>query len=197
MINSKKADTFSDDDVIRSVKDGRIQDFEIIIDRYRTKIINFVYRMIFDFDEAQSISQDVFLKIFRNISRFKEQDNFQSFIFTIAKNMTLNYIKKSKRSVSFSSLFRSVNENVLAKNLEDGTKNLEKEEQEKLLESGLISLGEEQRLALIMKIYLRMSYKNISNITGWSVPKIETLISRAKKKLRDHVLMQEKREKDV
>lgn len=197
MIKSKKADTFSDDDVIRSVKDGRIQDFEIIIDRYRTKIINFVYRMIFDFDEAQSISQDVFLKIFRNISRFKEQDNFQSFIFTIAKNMTLNYIKKSKRSVSFSSLFRSVNENVLAKNLEDGTKNLEKEEQEKLLESGLISLGEEQRLALIMKIYLRMSYKNISNITGWSVPKIETLISRAKKKLRDHVLMQEKREKDV
>ena len=54
---------FSDDDVVRSVREGNTRNFEILIDRYKHKIINFIYRMIYDFDEAQSLSQDVFESI--------------------------------------------------------------------------------------------------------------------------------------
>ncbi len=181
----------SDDDVIRSVKSGRINDFEILIDRYKVRIVNFIYRMILDYDEAQSISQDVFFKIFTNIKKFREEDNFNSFIFTIAKNMTLNYIKKSKRSICFSTLFKRTNDNRLASSEESGDAKVEKEEKEKLLDLGLKSINEDQRLALIMKIYLRLSYKDICDITGWSEPKVETLIFRAKKNLINFVKMQE------
>ncbi len=50
---------------------------------------------------------------------------------------------------------------------------------------------EEQRLALVLKVYLEFSYRQIREVTGWSVPKIETLISRAKARLKKNILLQE------
>ena len=58
--------------------------------------------------------------------------------------------------------------------------------------TGLKALKENYRLALILKVYLDFSYKQIAEITGWSIPKIETLISRAKAQLKDLVNVQEK-----
>ncbi len=186
--------TFSDDDVIRSVKNGHLQDYEIIIERYKAKIVNFIFRMIFDYEEAESISQDVFIKIYSKINRYREQDNFKSYIYRVAKNFTLNYIKKNKRSVNFSSYFGSRNSEEIVRSNDSPVNKLEDEEKDRLIIFGLKQLGEEQRLALIMKIYLHLSYVEIADISGWSVPKIESLISRAKKKLYMIIKMQEKSE---
>jgi len=60
-----------------------------------------------------------------------------------------------------------------------------------------MELKENQRIALILKVYLDFSYKNISKITGWSIPKIETLISRAKKSLKNKIFLQENKDKNV
>ena len=54
------------------------------------------------------------------------------------------------------------------------------------------SLPEEQRIALILKIYLEFSYKQIRAISGWSIPKIETLVSRAKSRLKKNIELQER-----
>ena len=66
---------------------------------------------------------------------------------------------------------------------------LEKDEK---ISQNLRSLPEEQRIALILKIYLEFSYKQIREISGWSIPKIETLISRAKSRLKKNIALQEK-----
>jgi len=203
---------FSDDDVVRSVQEGNTRNFEILVDRYKNKIVNFIHKMIFDHDEAQSLAQDVFVKVYETIGRYRPQDNFQSFLFTIAKNLTLNYIKKQKRMLWFSSspgdLVRdnSANERYFRTEAEQHEL-LEKDRQQLLVSEGLKRLKENQRIALILKIYLEFSYNKITEITGWSVPKIETLISRAKSNLKVFILeqqdlaaninMQEKREMGV
>ena len=64
---------------------------------------------------------------------------------------------------------------------------MEKDQKEELLTAALKTLNENQRIALIMKVYLEFSYNQIAEITGWSVPKIETLISRAKSGLREKI----------
>ncbi|MGD2088819.1 MAG: RNA polymerase sigma factor [Candidatus Aminicenantes bacterium] len=189
----EKDQVFSDDDVVRSVREGNPRDFETLIDRYKNKIINFIHKMIYDYDEAQSLSQDVFLKVYETIERYRMQDNFQAFIFTIAKNITLNYIKKQKRVLFFSS-FAPGNGNA-AKEYENRyfqaeetqQEAMEKDQREELLTAALKTLNENQRIALIMKVYLGFSYNQIAEITGWSIPKIETLISRAKSNLRDKI----------
>ncbi len=181
----------SDDSVIKSVLDGKVQNFEIIIERYNLIIINFVNRMISDYDEAQNITQDIFLKLYENLKKYKMQGSFKTFIFTIARNSTLNYIKRRKRITFFSQMPSQHcidNYFVTKNNAEDA---IEKKDKDSELLSALYELKENQRLALILKVYLEMSYKEIAEITGWSISKIETLISRAKGNLKKK--LQEKR----
>lgn len=175
---------FSDDEIISSVKEGKVQNFEILINRYKKKIINFVFRMILDYDEAQNITQEVFLKIYKNIEKYREKNNFQSFIYTVAKNMTLNYIKKQSRVIFFSGFSREKEEEKYIRIEGTQADEIEKTEKDKLVSEALRALNENQRLALIMKVYLGFSYNKIHEITGWTIPKIETLISRAKQMLK-------------
>jgi RNA polymerase sigma factor (sigma-70 family) len=187
----------SDDNVVQTIREGNTRNFEILINRYDKKIINFIHKMIFDYDEARSLAQDVFLKVYETIKRYRMQDNFQAFIFTIAKNITLNYIKKQKRFLWFSGQSGDngnirYEEERYFRSEETQHAQLEKAQQEQMLTEALKSLTENQRLALILKVYLDFSYNKIGEITGWSVPKIETLISRAKSNLKKEVLRNEK-----
>jgi len=188
---TEKDIVFSDDDVVRSIREGNTRNFEILVDRYKNKIINFIHKMIFDYDEAQSLAQDVFLKVYESMKKYKSQDNFQAFIFTIAKNKTLNYIKKQKRVLLFSSFLSRDAENRHFQAEETQHAIMEKNQQEEMLTAALKNLNENQRIALIMKVYLDFSYKKIEEITGWSIPKIETLISRGKSNLKQQILSME------
>jgi RNA polymerase sigma-70 factor (ECF subfamily) len=188
---AEKDIVFSDDDVVRSVREGNTRNFEILVDRYKKKIINFIHKMIFDYDEAQSLAQDVFLKVYESIKKYKSQDSFQAFIFAIAKNKTLNYIKKQKRMLLFSGFLSQDAENRHFQAEETQHAMMEKKQQEEMLTAALKNLNENQRIVLILKVYLDFSYKKIEEITGWSIPKIETLISRGKSNLKRQILSKE------
>ena len=187
----------SDDDLIQSIREGREQYFETLINRYKKPILNFIFKMIYDYDEAQNLSQEVFITLFKSLPRYRIQGNFQAYIFTIAKNLTLNYIKKSKRIVNLSSLFNKNTADRYLHHHETPYNQLEQEVKEQQLVSALKALKESQRIALILKVYLDFSYKKIAEITDWSIPKIETLISRAKAQLKNKIFLQEKSTQNV
>jgi len=182
----------SDDEIITSVLEGRTRDFEILIHRYSGKIINFINSMTADRDEAQSIAQDVFFKIYQNLPYYKKQNNFSAFVFKIAKNMTLNWLNRQKRTVFFSRLLGREFNQVPFIQAPTHTVDQEQSERDEKIIQNLRYLPEEQRIALILKIYLEFSYKQIREISGWSIPKIETLISRAKSRLKKNINLQEK-----
>jgi len=180
----------TDDEVVTSVLNGRSRDFEILVRRYSNRIIHFVARMTADNDEARSIAQDVFLKIFQNLPYYRRENNFSAFIFKIARNMALNWLTRQKRTVFISRLlghdlsrdpFRLDPPRLSPQELD------ERQDQVTRL---LRLLPEEQRLALVLKVYLEFSYLQIREVTGWSIPKIETLISRAKSRLKKNILLQ-------
>lgn len=181
----------TDDEVVASVLDGRRQDFEVLVRRYSERIIHFVARMSGDGDEARSIAQDVFLKIYENLPYYRRENNFPAFIFRVARNMTLNWLKRRKRTVFFSRLLGHELERLPLRQDPPRVPALEREERELELTRRLRRLPEEQRLALVLKVYLEFSYKQIAAVTGWSVPKIETLISRAKARLKKGIRLQE------
>ena len=186
----------SDDEVIRSVLGGTSRNFELLISRYGKRMINFINRMILDPDEAQSIAQDVFLRVYENLPYYKPENNFSAFLFRIARNQTLNWIKKNRRLVFFSRMLgRDFQRRgfTAGENPEHG---VEERQRQDILTEGLKSLTEDQRLALILKVYLDFSYRQIAEITGWSEPKIETLISRAKAHLKKSISLQENQTTD-
>ncbi len=169
----------SDDDIVLSVLEGRTRDYEVLVRRYSRRIVHFVGRMTGDNDEAHSIAQDVFLKIYESLPRYRRENNFSAFIFKVARNMTLKYLKRRQRTDFISRLLGS-----------DQDRAPFRQEPPRLYRQ-LRRLGEEQRLALVLKVYLEFSYRQIREVTGWSVPKIETLISRAKSRLKKSLRLQE------
>jgi RNA polymerase sigma-70 factor (ECF subfamily) len=181
----------TDDEVVASVLGGRSQDFEILVRRYSTKIIHFIARMIADPDEARSIAQEVFLKIYLNLAYYRPQNNFSAFIFKIARNMTLNWLGRQKRTVFFSRLLGREMDKAPFRQEAPRLSAQDQSERDEAVTRGLMLLSEDQRLALILKVYLEFSYKQIRAVTGWSVPKIETLISRAKNRMKKNILLQE------
>jgi RNA polymerase sigma-70 factor, ECF subfamily len=182
----------SDDEIITAVLEGRTQDFETLVHRYSAKIVKFISGMTADRDEAQSIAQDVFFKIYQNLPFYKKQNNFSAYIFKIAKNMTLNWLNRQKRTVFFSRLLGRDMNQVPFREAPARADDPEAAERDEKITQSLRRLPEEQRIALILKIYLEFSYKQIQEISGWSVPKIETLISRAKSRLKNDISMQER-----
>lgn len=187
----------SDDEVVVSVLGGRRQDFEILVRRYSPRIIHFVARMIEDGDEARSIAQDVFLKIYMNLPYYRRENNFSAFIFKVARNMTLNCIKRRKRTVLFSRLLGRDLDQPPFRQEPPRLSALERGEREEAVLRQLRALPAEQRLALVLKVYLDFSYRRIQEVTGWSVPKIETLISRAKNRVKKGIQLQESGETPV
>jgi RNA polymerase sigma-70 factor (ECF subfamily) len=189
--------TLTDDEIVTAVLAGRRQDFEILIRRYSAKIIHFITRMTQDSDEAQNIAQEVFLKIFQNLPYYRKENNFSAFIFKVAKNMTLNWLNREKRTIFFSRLLGRELDKAPFRQEPPRVSLHDQSEREIEITRNLLLLPEEQRLALILKVYLEFSYKQIREITGWSVPKIETLISRAKSRLKKNILLQETRRESV
>jgi RNA polymerase sigma-70 factor (ECF subfamily) len=181
----------TDDEVVAAVLEGRSRDFEILVRRYSSRIIHFIARMTADSDEAQSIAQDVFLKIFQNLAYYRAQNNFSAFIFKIARNMTLNWLQRQKRTVFFSRLLGRELDKAPFRQETPRFSPQDRREREDAVTRNLMLLSEEQRLALVLKVYLEFSYKQIREVTGWSVPKIETLISRAKSRMKKNILLQE------
>lgn len=182
----------TDDEIVSAVLAGHRQDFEILVQRYSGKIIHFITSMTQDRDEAQSIAQEVFLKIFQNLPYYRKENNFSAFIFKIAKNMTLNWLNREKRTVLFSRLLAWEFNKAPFRQEPPLVSHHEQSERDSDIMRNLRLLPEEQRLALILKVYLEFSYKQIREITGWSIPKIETLISRAKSRLKKNIHLQER-----
>jgi RNA polymerase sigma-70 factor (ECF subfamily) len=181
----------TDDEIVAAVLGGRSRDFEILVRRYSGKIIHFVARMTADDDEARSIAQEVFLKIFQNLAYYRPQNNFSAFIFKVARNMTLNWLNRQKRTVFFSRLLGRELDNAPFRQEAPRLSPQDQGERDDAVMRNLRLLPEEQRLALVLKVYLEFSYKQIREVTGWSVPKIETLISRAKSRMKKNILLQE------
>jgi RNA polymerase sigma-70 factor (ECF subfamily) len=181
----------SDDEVVSAVLNGRRQDFAILVERYSARIIHFVARMTSDPDEARSIAQDAFLRIYQNLPYYRRENNFSAFIFKVARNLTLNWLNRQKRTVFFSRLLGHEARQPAFRQEPPPLDAMDAGERDGLLTRQLRLLPEEQRLALVLKVYLEFSYRQIADVTGWSVPKIETLISRAKARLKKNIRLQE------
>src|SRR5208282_2579003 len=79
------------------VKHGDLQAFEQLVQKYKHPIVNVIYRMLHDLDEAEDLAQNVFLRVFQSAARYEVSAKFSTWIFTIARNLCLNEIRRRGR----------------------------------------------------------------------------------------------------
>ena len=93
----------SDNQLIEEFLSGEQKNLEILIDRYLKIIFNYVQKTTGDSSETEDIVQEVFVKVWKNINKFNLNQNFKTWIFTIARNTTIDWLRK-KKSILFSEL---------------------------------------------------------------------------------------------
>jgi RNA polymerase sigma-70 factor (ECF subfamily) len=176
----------SDVELIKAIGDGDHKAFKRLTDRYKNALLNFVYRYIWDMPAAEEITQEVFLRIYKAASEFKEIENSKvsTWIFKIAYNLSINELKRRKRYL------RLLNDHESEKEMPDRTQALKSIENRELIEtvfSELRLIPENQRAALLLKVNQELSYREISEVLNVSVSSVDMLIFRARKHLKQHI----------
>jgi RNA polymerase sigma-70 factor (ECF subfamily) len=100
------------------IKKGDGKSLEILIRRYLKPVYGFVYKYVGNMQEAEDITQDVFVKVWKNLKKFDRQRSFKAWIFTIAKNTAIDFLKK-KKTLQFADFENERGENALVEKFID------------------------------------------------------------------------------
>lgn len=173
------------------VKRGDMQAFEELADKYKQPIVNMMYRMLHDLDEAEDLAQNVFIRVYQSAGRYEVSAKFSTWIFTIARRLCLNEIRRRGRhpAESLESSQSDYEDHaprqfVDAKSATPPESYLQAELVEKVGEA-LAQLPEKQRLAIVLCRQDELSYEEIAKVIGCSVPAVKSLIHRGRETLKD------------
>jgi RNA polymerase sigma-70 factor, ECF subfamily len=177
--------TVSDQDILFRLVDEDVGAFNILVDRYKNRLINFVYRFVKDYDVSEDIVQETFLRVYRHRHNYKAIANFSTWIFTIAGNLAKSELRRRKRWRFLS--VDAANEDEKKFDLPDDGVQPDRAASvnilDRFLQKAIDALQTKYREALILRDIEGMSYKQIADITGVPVGTVKSRVNRARKKL--------------
>jgi len=170
----------SDEKVVEFVRNRDQEEYSEIVDRYQAKLIRYVFQLLQDEDKAQDVVQNTFIKAFVNLQSFNTKKKFSSWIYRIAHNESINYIKKYKKEILIKS--EGWFENVVDdnRNIEE---DLEKKEVRIAIKKSINELPINYRSVLVLYFFEDRSYEEISDILRIPVGTVGTRLGRGKKML--------------
>lgn len=166
-----------DKEIIQQILHGDTDSFRLIVERYHIPIIRFVRNMINDNQVCQDIAQDVFFTAYKKLSSFDPYySKFSTWLFVIARNISINVLKKKKPL--------SMEEVPEKMNIEEPSDKLAKSEFFEKLDEILDSLPLKQKEAFILAEFEKLPYERIAEIQGARVGTIKSRINRAKNNIK-------------
>ena len=183
-----------DNEIVKLVQAGNKNLFSIINERYQGKLFAYLFRLIGSREEAKDLLQDVLVKAFKNIKSYDTTRNFSSWIYRIAHNESVNYIRRKglKRFISWEDIV-SAKDKMMSNKAEDGADDIWlRKEKIKEVDAVINKLPFKYKQVLMLRYYSDKSYEEIGGILKKPVNTVGTLISRAKKKMAEEVMSMEK-----
>lgn len=174
--------------MIEELKNGSEKAFRELVESYKNKVVNTCFGFVHNYDDADDIAQEVFIEVFNSIKYFKEDSTLSTWIYRIATNKSLDFIRKSKRKKRWADLTRlSLSDNENINNLVTDSKNpfdvLEDKERFAALNNAIDKLPENQKASFTLHKYEDLSYKEIAEILDTTISSVESLMHRARKNL--------------
>lgn len=157
----------TDEELIKDYIEGEKAAFTDIVNRYLKPIYNFAYRLVGSQKEAEDISQEVFLKAWKNIEKFDLQKSFKAWIYTIARNTSIDYLRK-KKEIPMSAFDEEDGRNVVEDRIVDAEPKADEifaqTQDKKIIEKVIEELTIYQKEVVILKYVNGMSLREISEI---------------------------------
>jgi RNA polymerase sigma-70 factor (ECF subfamily) len=183
--NYLKAKEATDSDLIKMVMEVTPRAYRQIIKRYQTKLFSYLYRLVGNREETEDLLQNVFVKVYNNLNRFDQQKKFSSWIYRIAHNEAVNFLKKrgKKKFVSLEDVSTSKDKLEMSTPERSPADFWIKKELKKEVEEAMEKIPPKYKEVLVLRYFLDKSYEEMSEILGKPVNTVGTLLNRAKKKL--------------
>lgn len=166
---------------IQRVKAGETACFACLIDRYSHQVYTLVRKIVNSHEDAQELTQDVFLKAFKSLPSFKGNSSFSTWIYRIAYNTAISETRKKK--YEYLAIEEAQINNVTEDDLSDFTGDRSGSEQIDRLGKALEMLPSEERAIILLFYMQEKSIEEIAEISGQSLSNVKTKLYRIRKKL--------------
>jgi RNA polymerase sigma-70 factor, ECF subfamily len=173
------------------VKRGDRAAFAELVDKYKQRLMNFIYHRLRDEAEAEDLAQNVFLQVYKSRSRYKQTAKFSTWLFTIAHNLCLNELRRRSRHPAESlEETHTENEEQPPRQIEDKTQapapdNVLHGELAQKIKEALDELPENQRSAILLCREQDLSYEQIAKVLRCSLSATKSLIHRGRETLKE------------
>ena len=163
--------------------DSRNYGFNMLVREYQQKIYWHIRKMVIDHDDANDVTQEVFIKVWNKLDSFRGDSQLYTWVYRIATNECLNFLSKKRRRhiIPWGNVEKELGEKV------DNSAHIEGTEVQVKLQKALLKLPDKQRLVFNMKYFDDMKYQDISNITGTSVGSLKASYHHAVKKIENFI----------
>lgn len=161
--------------------------FRQLIERHQNMVVGTVAKMLGNASEAEDISQQVFLRIWKSAKRYKPTAKFTTYLFTITRNLVFNEVRRRKRRKEVSSDEREDNSHLEISDSEQYRPDHEMQRQEltHVVDKAIAALPEQQRMAVVLRRYEQMPYEEIAEVLGITISAVKSQLFRARTTLRE------------
>lgn len=167
--------------IINQIIEGNTQAFAVLVDHYKDLVFTLAIRMLKNREEAEEVSQDTFIKIYKALPKFKGESKLSTWIYKVAYNTCLDQIKKNNRRYDEVAI-DSFSENQI-KTLDNALDALEEKEQQKTIQECLQQLASKDSFLLTLFYFEELSLEEISKVVNMEANTVKVNIHRARKRL--------------
>jgi len=175
------------------VKQGDTAAFTELVEKYKQPVMNLAYRTVRDMTEAEDLAQNVFVQVYKSAARYKSTAKFSTWLFTIARNLCLNEIRRRSRhpAESLDATHPDQDDQPLQQYEDKKTfsppESLLQGELAQQIDRALADLPENQRSAILLCRQDELSYEEIAEALGCSVSATKSLIHRGRETLKERL----------
>ena len=178
----------TDEELVEDVKKGNIDAFEDIVKKYENKVYGIVFHMMKNQNEVEDLAQEVFLKVYKNLDKFKGDSSLYTWIYKITVNLCLDELKKRKNIIYLDEKI-SVEDGEIDKELPSNERSQEELYEDKELKENLHrcinKLPDKQNMMIVLRDIKGFSYDEIAKITNNKIGTVKSQINRARLKLKE------------
>jgi len=186
-----KLKTLSDEELILQVQQGNNVCFDILVDRFKVRLFNYLFRMVGDRDEAEELAQEALVKAYIHADKYKTIAKFSTWLYTIATNLVRNRIRSKRRAPQFLSLWNRGHDadgeekqiDLVDHGRQPDSQFNDKELGE-IINGAIGEIPEKYRTSFVLREINQLSYEEIAAATGLKLGTVRSRINRARNHFR-------------
>jgi RNA polymerase sigma-70 factor (ECF subfamily) len=185
LIEKKLGDLSDEELILEFQQNNTVKAYEILVQRYKNPLINYIYRFLGDYEACADIVQETMIKVYRNKDSYKSIAKFSTWIYTIAGNLArTEYQRRKRRNIFSISSYGDDNETFDIPDesarpdviTDSGIK-------DQIIQKALLKVSDSYREMVILRDIQEMSYEEIAEVTGIAVGTVKSRINRGRSQL--------------